>query len=56
MRIRTKRAGALLLCGALAVTLFSGCGKKEEAAQEASHKLTVYVWDKNFNEPAMKAA
>ncbi len=45
-----------MLCGALAVTLFSGCGKKEEAAQEASHKLTVYVWDKNFNEPAMKAA
>ncbi|MDD6193842.1 MAG: extracellular solute-binding protein [Lachnospiraceae bacterium] len=56
MGFRQKRVGALLLCGALLASLFSGCAEKEEKQQEMSHKLTVYVWDKNFNEPAMKAA
>ena len=55
MVFKQKRVGALLLCGILLVSLFSGCGKEEEQ-QEMTHKLTVYVWDKNFNEPAMRAA
>ena len=55
MVFKQKRVGALLLCGILLVSLFSGCGKEEEQ-QEMPHKLTVYVWDKNFNEPAMRAA
>lgn len=53
--MKMKRAGAILLCGALAISLFSGCGEKEEQ-RDMGHKLTVYVWDKNFNEPAMRAA
>lgn len=53
--MKMKRAGVLLLCCVLAISLFSGCGKKEEQ-QDMGHKLTVYVWDKNFNEPAMRAA
>ena len=66
-----KKIVSVLLIGAMAMTMFTGCGSKgsddaakseggdDKAAMHTSddeNTLTVAAWDKNFNIPALEAA
>ena len=60
-----KRIFALLLAGIVAVSMVA-CGKKsagdksaDKSTQEtkaSNNTLTIYVWDEDYNVPALKAA